>query len=47
MAGKFVTIVNPGYSTLFTRDLTAVGNDNVRAASASANLFDPDYTNPL
>lgn len=47
MAGKFVTLVNPGYSALFTRDLSAVGNDNVRASASSANLFDPDYANPL
>lgn len=46
MAGSFVTIVNPGYSTLFTRDLPAVSNDDV-SGSTTANLFDPDVTNPL
>ena len=46
MAGNFVTIVNPGYSTLYTRDLTAVSSVNV-SGSATANLFDPDASNPL
>ena len=46
MAGSFVTIVNPGYSALFTRDLTAVSNSNI-SSSASVNLFDQDVTNPL
>lgn len=46
MAGSFVTIVNPGYSALFTRDLSAVSATNV-SGSATANLFDPDASNPL
>jgi len=46
MAGKFVTIVNPGYSALFTRDLSAVSSANV-SGSATANIFDPDASNPL
>ena len=46
MAGSFVTIVNPGYSALFTRDLSAVSSANV-SGSATANLFDPDATHPL
>jgi len=46
MAGSFVTIVNPGYSALFTRDLAAVSNSNI-SSSATVNLFDPDVTNPL
>lgn len=45
MAGSFVTLVNPGYSALFTRDLSAVSNANV--SGASVNLFDPDSSNPL
>jgi len=46
MAGTFVTLVNPGYSSLFTRDLSAVSATNV-SGSATANLFDPDAANPL
>jgi hypothetical protein len=45
MAGKFVTILNPGYSTLYTRDLPYTVSDNVEGASA--NVFNPDDTNPL
>jgi hypothetical protein len=46
MAGQFVTILNPGYSTLYTRDLgyTAVANVD---GSASANPFNPDSAHPL
>jgi hypothetical protein len=46
MAGKFVTIVNPGYSTLFTRDLATATTTNVEN-SATMNLFDPDSAHPL
>ena len=46
MAGTFVTIVNPGYSALFTRDLSAVSATNV-SGGTGVNLFDPDVTNPL
>lgn len=45
MAGKFVTILNPGYSTLYTRDLPYTVSANVEGASA--NVFNPDDTNPL
>jgi hypothetical protein len=46
MAGQFVTILNPGYSTLYTRDLgyTVVANVD---GGASANPFNPDSTHPL
>lgn len=46
MAGSFVTIVNPGYSALFTRDLSYTAVANVDG-SATANVFDPDASHPL
>ncbi len=46
MAGKFVTILNPGYSTLYTRDLPYTA-DVEADGSASANVFNPDASNPL
>jgi len=46
MAGNFVTIVNPGYSALFTRDLTAASTANIEN-STTLNLFDPDSAHPL
>jgi hypothetical protein len=46
MAGSFVTIVNPGYSALFTRDLTTATTANVEN-STTLNLFDPDSAHPL
>jgi len=46
MAGTFVTLVNPGYSALFTRDLSAASTVNVEG-STSMNLFDPDSAHPL
>lgn len=46
MAGKFVTILNPGYSTLYTRDLSYTVRADVDG-SASANVFDPDASHPL
>jgi hypothetical protein len=46
MAGKFVTILNPGYSTLYTRDLAYTAQDKVDG-SASANVFNPDASHPL
>ena len=46
MAGSFVTLVNPGYSTLFTRDLSTSTGTNVEG-STSMNLFDPDVAHPL
>ncbi len=45
MAGKFVTILNPGYSTLYTRDLAYTVVDNVDGAGA--NVFNPDASHPL
>lgn len=46
MAGQFVTILNPGYSTLFTRDVAFQANANVEG-SASMNVFNPDSGHPL
>jgi len=46
MAGQFVTILNPGYSTLYTRDLAYTVVANVDGGS-SANPFNPDSTDPL
>lgn len=46
MAGTFVTLVNPGYSALFTRDLSTATTANVEN-STTLNLFDPDSTHPL
>lgn len=46
MAGQFVTILNPGYSTLYTRDLPFLPNSNVEGSSA-INVFDPDSSHPL
>jgi hypothetical protein len=45
MAGQFVTILNPGYSTLYTRDLPFLPNTNV--GGASLNPFNPDSSDPL
>lgn len=46
MAGQFVTILNPGYSTLYTRDLAYQANANVEG-SATMNVFNPDVAHPL
>lgn len=46
MAGSFVTLVNPGYSALFTRDLSVATTANVEG-STSMNVFDPDSSHPL
>jgi hypothetical protein len=46
MAGQFLTILNPGYSTLYTRDLPFLPNANVEGSS-SINVFDPDSSHPL
>jgi hypothetical protein len=46
MAGKFVTILNPGYSTLYTRDLAYTAFEHVDG-STSANVFNPDASHPL
>ena len=46
MAGKYVELTNPGYSSLFTRDLAWAPNTG-SGESASDNAFDPDASNPL
>jgi len=46
MAGKYVEIVNPGYSTLYTRDLAYSPNSDAGEA-ASLDVFNPDSANPL
>lgn len=46
MAGKYVEIVNPGYSTLYTRDLPYTPNQTA-GESASLDVFNPDSANPL
>ena len=46
MAGKYITIVNPGYSTLFTRDLKYDPNTTWDGSDPS-NPFDPDSAIPL
>jgi hypothetical protein len=46
MAGKFVTILNPGYSTLYTRDLAYSPNTAIGEATA-LNPFNPDSDAPL
>lgn len=53
MAGKYIEFVNPGYSTLFTRDLKyapATGRDGgngTDAESSSLDVFNPDSAAPL
>lgn len=47
MAGKYVEIVNPGYSTLYTRDLAYSPNTNYSIEAASLDVFNPDSANPL
>lgn len=54
MAGKYIEFVNPGYSTLYTRDLKyapATGRDgggsNPDAEASALNVFDPDSAAPL
>ena len=46
MAGNYVEIVNPGYSTLYTRDLAYTPNQSA-GESSSLNVFNPDSDNPL
>ena len=46
MAGKYIEFVNPGYSTLYTRDLKYAAN-TTRDAADPANPFNPDSANPL
>ena len=45
MAGKYIEFVNPGYSTLYTRDLKY--KQNTTRTDDVANPFDPDAANPL
>ena len=44
MAGKYVTITNPGYSSLFVRDLPYLAGSG---ESASINPFNPTDDRPL
>lgn len=44
MAGKYVTILNPGYSTLWTRDLPYLAGSG---DAADTNPLDPDDARPL
>ena len=46
MAGKYIEFLNPGYSTLYTRDLKYSPNTDYDEASG-LNVFDPDSANPL
>ena len=46
MAGKYVEIVNPGYSTLYTRDLAYTPNTTA-GESSSLDVFNPDSAGPL
>ena len=46
MAGKYIEFLNPGYSTLFTRDLQYKLNTSF-ATAETGNVFDPDNANPL
>lgn len=47
MAGKYVEIVNPGYSTLYTRDLAYSPNTTDSMEAATLDVFNPDSANPL
>ena len=48
MAGKYIEFVNPGYSTLYTRDLKySASGASTRDNADPANPFDPDSVNPL
>ena len=47
MAGKYVEIVNPGYSTLYTRDLPYSPNTTDSMEAATLDVFNPDSANPL
>jgi hypothetical protein len=44
MAGKYITIINPGYSALFTRDLPYLAGSG---ESASINPFSPSDSRAL
>lgn len=45
MAGKYIEFVNPGYSTLYTRDLKYVKNSSRN--DDVDNPFNPDAANPI
>lgn len=45
MAGKYIEFVNPGYSTLYTRDLKYVKNTS--RGDDVDNPFNPDAANPI
>ena len=53
MAGKYIEFINPGYSTLFTRDLKYApaqardGGSGTDAESSSLDVFNPDSAAPL
>ena len=53
MAGKCIEFVNPGYSTLYTRDLKYApatardGGGSVDTEASTLNVFDPDSAAPL
>lgn len=42
MAGKYIEFLNPGYSTLYTRDLQYALNTDSTYGPESGNVFDPD-----
>ena len=46
MAGTYVELTNPGYSTLYTRDIVFQANTDLGEA-ATLNPFDPDSDAPL
>lgn len=46
MAGKYIEFINPGYSTLYTKDVGYAAN-TVRDGDDPANPFNPDSANPL
>jgi hypothetical protein len=47
MAGKYIEFVNPGYSTLYTRDLKYTACHATRDSADPANPFNPDSVNPI
>jgi len=54
MAGKYIEFVNPGYSTLYTRDLKYApatardgGGSNPDVEDSALNVFNPDSAAPL
>jgi len=47
MAGKYIEIINPGYSTLFTRDLPYTPAVSPGPEASTLDPFDPDSAAPL